>query len=121
MKYVNTWILKIKLAAIFKQAEQLISQGKVAGDQAFVDLANQGQRLLASHIQQYSTFNPKVEIPAWNDLIDLTIKPVPADIKQQAVVISAVVCGAALTIGAFSALVAASFHAFSHVFHIIGL
>lgn len=121
MRFVKTTILKYKLAAIFKQAEQLLGQGKVAGDQPFLDLANQAQRLLAQHIQQYSDFNPKIEIPAWSDLVDLTIKPEPVDMRQRLIMICVGVGAAALSIGAFSAMVGASYHLFEHLFHFMGL
>ena len=105
-RYVFTYILKLKLAGIFKQAELCSERGRQAGDQVFVELCDQAHKLIGQHLHVYADFNVRTEIPAMEDLEALTIRPVrPNPLAMAGVVATVVIIG-----GMFLSVYAALLH-----------
>ena len=84
MQFIKTWILRYKLARIFKRAEQAVDLGRQPGDEVFVQLYEQALKLALWHHAQFKDFVIAAEVPALADLEKLTIKPVPVDNTQKA-------------------------------------
>jgi hypothetical protein len=107
MRFIRLYILKFKLARIFKLAEQAVEQGRESGDQFYVELLAQANILLRTYEEQYPDYVE--QIPAMNDLMKLTVPPAPVDYRYP------VIAG----LGAFviSAAVIASWGALVHVFY----
>src|SRR5208337_1052098 len=124
MKFIKTWILRYKLAQIFKRVEQCIDLGRQPGDKVFVDAWLQAKDLVRAHWMQYSDFDARIEVPALADLEKWSIKPVPEDKMKnamlkvkQALVLS---CAASVFAGTLCALGDGTFHLWMHLFRLIG-
>lgn len=110
-----TYLLKKKLDATLKQAEQRLEQGTVRGD-AFQDLLLTAQTLISNHQVSYPDFNANVEVPALADLHKLTIPAEPVNLKKYIVPAGLVTVGVISGLGAFAALVTLSYEGWMHLF-----
>lgn len=120
MKFIYLFVLRFKLADLFKKAEMLADRGVESGDQQYVQLLADANVLIHDFTAKYP-IDVELEFPAIKDLMKLTVVPEPRDIKHVAIATMFGIFLGATFIGAFGAMVGASYHAFSHVFHLMGL
>ena len=120
MKFIKTWILRYKLARIFKRVEQCIDLGRQPGDKVFVDAWLQARDLVKAHWMQYQDFDAQVEVPALADLEKWSIKPAPADIRPKVIQGIVLAYCAGIGLGSLAAVTMGAYHVWMHLFHLIG-
>ena len=120
MKFIKTWILRYKLAQIFKRVEQCIDLGRQPGDKVFVDAWLQAKDLVRVHWMQYNDFDARIEVPALADLEKWSIKPEPVDHTQKVKQALVAAFAASVFIGTIGAMGVGTFHLWMHLFRLIG-
>lgn len=75
-KILELIILRMRLASLFKLAEQHAQNGVEAGDDVFIVLYTQAMNLVNTNADKYPEWDAFVHVPALNDLKRLaTVKP----------------------------------------------
>ncbi len=120
MQFIKIWILRYKLAQLFKRAEQAFNLGRQAGDATYADLYSQAVKLINVYRVDYPHFKTDIEVPALADLEKLTIKPEPISIKAKAIQGIILAYAVGIGIGSLAAAVAGTYHVWMHLFHLIG-
>lgn len=120
MQFIKIWILRYKLAQIFKRAEQAFNLGRLPGNEVFVQAHQQAMNLVIAYHNEFKDFDIQAEVPALADLEKLTIKPEPVSVKAKAVY--GVVLAYAIGFGAGSLAAAAvgGYHLCMHLLRLIG-
>jgi len=121
MKVIRLYLLKYKLAKLFKQAEEAAQQGIEAGDVVYNLLYGRATVFCNNFDHRYGGHIAD-SIPAMEDLRKLTIESVPGFTTQQIVALGAA-AAVALLIGAtfITAAMAEMYHGWQHLFHWMGM
>ena len=121
MRFIRTYILKFKLAAIFKQAEQLSENGVATGDQRYKDLLNHALFLTDVHRRHYPDFRIRDEVPGMTDLEQLCIEEQPTDPRKYIIPAALGVFALIQGLGLLAASINVSYHGWLHLFHYLHL
>lgn len=113
-KFIHLWILKIKLAGIFKLAEQHSERGIEPGNEVFVALYDRATMLIFEYQHKYSGLNQAVEFPAFEDLRKLSEKPVQPPIAPKVGLAIGIFVGSAMVLGVYAGLVHLAYHLVAH-------
>lgn len=120
MRSIRYYILKYRLAPIFKEAEQYCQAGLPAGSIEYQSLYAKAITLVAVFGAKYPDWN-STAIPALGDLEKLTIAPdVSAEQKKVALIV-VLIAGSAIAIGTYASMISITYHAWAHITHMIGL
>jgi len=115
------YILKYRLAKIFKDAEQAVEQGIETGDTVYVELYTKAVLLTRIFNSHYPGGRIDDTIPAMEDLRKLTIPPEPLSIKP--IINKVVIIGisAFLLVGFVPAAINVSYQGWMYAFHLLHL
>jgi hypothetical protein len=114
LKFIRLWILRYKLAQLFKQAELYVERGVEKGNDVYASLHDQACVLVGEFIEKYPG-NYGNAFPALSDLEELATEPEPPSIKPALGIIAigiGFVIGSAFAIGGYVALVNFAYHLF---------
>jgi len=120
MRFIRTWLLRYRLAQIFKRAEQAVDLGRQPGDQVFIKLMFDALKLIGNHQAHFKDFDREIEVPALADLEKLTIKPVPIDINLKVKQVFVAAFAASIGFGTLCAMASGTYHLWMHLFRLIG-
>lgn len=118
MNMIKMWILRYRLASIFKEAEYHADRDLPKGSQVYLDLLVKANDIIA---KSGLTCNWAEEFPGINDLRALTICEPEVTPGNRIVTILAIAGLAGFSIGTFSFIVGATYHMWESTFHLIGL
>lgn len=114
MKFIRRIILNIRLAAIFKQAEQLVERGVKPGDERYLELLVRADGLTLLFHERYPDFN-RNEIPALKDLEKLT-EAEPSNVMWAVPLGFGLLVASAVAIGTYAGIISVVFHTVVHHF-----
>jgi len=112
VRSVELFVLRYKLAQVFKQAELQVERGIANGNPVYVSLLDQAETLIGKFIERWPGTYANM-FPALSDLETLATPPEPVKAKPIAgmiVLIVAFLLSLAAGVGAFGAIVHWSYH-----------
>lgn len=121
MRYIRIYMLKLKLAKIFKRAEQAVETDVPSGNLLYNELYSKAKFAVTPIKQRYPDFDETKEIPALDKLEKLTHQPELPDYNRMIQLGVLATLGAIITIGFVAALVGVSYHGWTSLFHLLHL
>lgn len=120
-RFIQLYILKVRLARIVRAAELAVEKGILQGDKVYTNLYLQALKYSDEFTAKYPGFDVHTDIPAIEDLRKLTNAEVSPDTTKLLIIYGIRAVGTVVVIGLVSAAIAESYHCWIHLFHWIGV